>query len=175
MGSVAAASPAMTMALERAIVDFGWSVSSEDAYLMLRGLRTLPTRMARHGASSLKVAAWLKQQPQIAQVLHPALPGAPGHELWKRDYAGAAGVFAVAMQPGLDRAVGAFLDELKLFGLGFSWGGFESLALNGDQQFDVRQFRRDYGGPVIRLNIGLEDPDDLIADLRRGLEAYASA
>ena len=175
MGAVAVSSPAMVQALERAIVDFGWSVSSEDAYQMLRGLRTLPTRMARHDASGLLVAAWLAQQPQVLRVLHPALPGAPGHELWKRDFIGAAGVFAIVMQPASSRAVEAFLDTLALFGLGFSWGGFESLALNGDPQFDVRQFKAAYGGPVIRLNIGLEDPGDLIADLRRGLEAYAAA
>ncbi|HXQ17551.1 MAG TPA: cystathionine beta-lyase, partial [Caulobacteraceae bacterium] len=159
MGSVAAASPAMAQALERAIVDFGWSVASEDAYQMLRGLRTLPTRMARHGASSLAVAAWLAQQPQVLRVLHPALPGAPGHALWRRDFTGAAGVFAIVMQPASSKAVEAFLDTLQLFGLGFSWGGFESLALNGDPQFDVRQFKAAYGGPLIRLNIGLEDPD----------------
>ena len=175
MGSVAAASPAMKLALERAIVDFGWSVAADDAYQMLRGLRTLPVRMARHGPSSLTVAAWLAEQPEIARVLHPALPGAPGYELWRRDYAGAAGVFAVVMQPGSGQAVEAFLDTLKHFGLGFSWGGFESLALNGDPQLDVREFKRDYGGPVIRLNIGLEDPADLIADLRKGLDAYAAA
>jgi cystathionine beta-lyase len=175
MGSVAASSPAMVHALERAIVDFGWSVASEDAYQILRGLRTLPTRMARHGASSLKVAAWLAQQPQVLKVLHPALPGAPGHTLWARDFTGAAGVFAIVMQPGAGRAVEAFLDRLTLFGLGFSWGGFESLALNGDPQFDVRKFKAPYGGPVIRLNIGLEDPDDLIADLRRGLEDYGGS
>ncbi len=174
MGSVAAASPQMVLALERAIIDFGWSVSSDDAYQMLRGLRTLPTRMAHHGPASLKIAAWLAEQPGVARVLHPALPGAPGYELWKRDYCGAAGVFAVVLQPSSPRAVEAFLDTLKLFGLGFSWGGFESLALNGDPQFDVRRFKTAYGGPVIRLNIGLEDPDDLIADLRRGLGAYAA-
>ena len=173
MGSVAASTPEMVLALERTIVDFGWSVASEDAYQILRGLRTLPTRMAHHGPASLKVAAWLAQQPQVLRVLHPALPGAPGHALWKRDYAGAAGVFAIVMQPGPDRAVAAFLDSLQLFGLGFSWGGFESLALNGDPQFDVREFKSAYGGPVIRLNVGLEDPDDLIVDLRQGLEAYA--
>jgi cysteine-S-conjugate beta-lyase len=175
MGSVAAASPTMTQALDRAIVEFGWSVAADDAYQMLRGLRTLPVRLARHGPSSLEVAAWLAGQPEVAQVLHPALPGARGHALWKRDYAGAAGVFAVVMQPGSPRAVEALLDQLKLFGLGFSWGGFESLALNGDPQFDVRRFRKDYGGPVIRLNVGLEDPADLIADLRRGLDAFAAA
>jgi cystathionine beta-lyase len=165
----------MVLALERAIVDFGWSVASEDAYQILRGLRTLPTRMARHGASSLEVAAWLGQQPQVRQVLHPALQGAPGHDLWRRDFTGAAGVFAIVMQPASRRAVEALLDTLTLFGLGYSWGGFESLALNGDPQFDVREFTAAYGGPVIRLNVGLEDPDDLIADLRRGLEAYAAA
>ena len=165
----------MKLALERAIVDFGWSVAADDAYQILRGLRTLPVRLARHGPSSLTVAGWLAEQPEIAQVLHPALPGAPGYALWQRDYAGAAGVFAVVMRPGADPAVAAFLDSLKQFGLGFSWGGFESLALNGDPQLDVRAFKRDYGGPVIRLNIGLEDPGDLIADLGRGLDAYAAA
>ena len=176
MGSIAAASPTMVLALERAIVDFGWSVASEDAYQIMRGLRTLPTRMARHGESSLKVAAWLAQQPQVLRVLHLALPGAPGHTLWKRDFNGAAGVFAIVMQPATSRAVEVlFLDALTLFGLGYSWGGFESLALNADPQFDVREYTSDYGGPVIRLNIGLEDPSDLIADLRRGLEAYDAA
>jgi cystathionine beta-lyase len=175
MGSVAAAAPQMVLALEPAVVDFGWSVASEDAYQMLRGLRTLPTRLAHHGPASLQVAGWLANQPEVAHVLHPALPGAPGHDLWKRDYTGAAGVFSVVMQPGPPQAITAFLDTLTLFGLGFSWGGFESLALNGDPQFDVRQFKSGYGGPVIRLNIGLEDPSDLIADLQRGLVAYASA
>jgi cystathionine beta-lyase len=173
MGAVAASSPPMVQALEAAILDFGWSVAPDDAYQMLRGLRTLPTRMARHGASGLQVAAWLAQQPQVLQVLHPALPGAPGHDLWQRDFAGAAGVFAIVLRPASSPAVDAFLDALKLFGLGFSWGGFESLALNGDPQFDVRRFKTAYGGPVIRLNIGLEDPGDLIADLRGALAAYA--
>jgi cystathionine beta-lyase len=175
MGSVAVASPQMTAALERQIIELGWSVASEDAYQILRGLRTLPTRMARHQASALQVAAWLAQQSEVARVLYPALPGDPGHALWARDYAGAAGVFAIVLAPRTDAAVPAFLDTLELFGLGFSWGGFESLALNGDPQFDVRKFQPDHGGPVIRLNIGLEDPEDLIADLRQGLDACAAA
>jgi cystathionine beta-lyase len=175
MGSAAAADPEIGKALERAIVDFGWSVSGEDAYEMLRGLRTLPTRLARHGASSLQVAAWLTQQPEIAQVLHPALAGAPGHDLWKRDYAGAAGVFGVVLRAASPRAVEAFLDRLQLFGLGFSWGGFESLALTADPQFDVRKVKPAFEGPLVRLNIGLEDPDDLIADLRQGLDLLTAA
>jgi cystathionine beta-lyase len=175
MGSVAVETPAMVQALDRAMVDFGWAVAPDDAYQMLRGLRTLPTRMARHGASSLKVAAWLAERPEVLQVLHPALPGAPGHALWRRDYTGAAGLFGIVLQPAPPRAVEALLDALTLFGLGFSWGGFESLALNADPQFDVRQARPAFGGPVVRLNIGLEDPDDLVADLERGLGAFAGA
>jgi cystathionine beta-lyase len=175
MGSVAVETPAMVQALDRAIVDFGWAVAPDDAYQMLRGLRTLPTRMARHGASSLKVAAWLAGRPEVLQVLHPALPGAPGHELWRRDYTGAAGLFGLVLRPAPQRAVEALLDALTLFGLGFSWGGFESLALNADPQFDVRRNPPAFGGPVVRLNIGLEDPDDLIADLERGLGAFAAA
>ena len=171
MGSAAAATPALEQALERAIIDFGWSVAAEDAYQMLRGLRTLPTRLARHGAASLEVAAWLAGQPEVARVLHPALPGAPGHDLWRRDYAGAAGLFAIELSPVPDAAVARFLDALTLFGLGFSWGGFESLALNCDPQFEVRREKPAFEGPVIRLNIGLEDPADLVADLRRGLDA----
>ena len=173
MGAAAASTSALEQALERAIIDFGWSVSGDDAYQMLRGLRTLPTRLARNGASWLLVAAWLAAQPEVEQVLHPALPGAPGHALWRRDYSCAAGLFAIVLKPAAEAAVGRFLDALTLFGLGFSWGGFESLALNCDPQFAVRTRRPSFAGPVIRLNIGLEDPGDLIADLRHGLDALA--
>jgi cysteine-S-conjugate beta-lyase len=170
MGSAAAADPQVGHALARTIADFGASVSGEDAYQMLRGLRTLPTRLARHGASSLQVAVWLATQPEVARVLHPALPGAPGHDIWRRDYTGAAGLFSVVLRPAPGAAVEAFLDRLRLFGLGFSWGGFESLALTVDPQLDVRKLKPRFEGPVVRLNIGLEDPDDLIADLRGGLD-----
>jgi cystathionine beta-lyase len=175
MGSAATASPELAQALQRGVHDLGWSVSGEDAYLMLRGLRTLPTRLARHGASSLKVAAWLKTRPEVAEVLHPALPGSPGHGLWARDYAGAAGLFAVVMKPAPEAAAEAFLDALSLFGLGFSWGGFESLAVTCDPQLGVRKVKRSYDGPIVRFSIGLEDPDDLIADLSGGLAAFARA
>ena len=174
MGSAAASDPAIEHALERNIIDFGWSVAPDDAYLMLRGLRTLSTRLARHGASGLEIAAWLADQPEVASVLHPALPGAPGHDLWRRDYSGAAGLFGFVLRPVSERAVAAFLDRLALFGLGFSWGGFESLAIHCDPQFGVRSIKPAFEGPVIRVNIGLEDPADLIADLRRGLDALAA-
>ncbi len=175
MGSAAAAAPAMVEALDRAILDFGWAVSPDEAYLMLRGLRTLPTRMERCGSSSLQLAAWLAQQPEVARVLHPALPGAPGHDIWRRDYVGTAGLFAIELRPAPGPAVDAFLDALTHFGLGFSWGGFESLALNADPQFEVRSRKPAFAGPIVRLNVGLEDPGDLITDLRRGLDAFAGA
>ncbi|MBV9996788.1 MAG: cystathionine beta-lyase [Caulobacteraceae bacterium] len=175
MGSAAAREPALVKALDQAIMDFGWSVAAEDAYQMLRGLRTLPTRLERCGAASLAVGAWLREQPEVAEVLHPALPGAPDHALWKRDFCGPAGLFGVVLKPCPDLAVQAFLDSLTLFGLGFSWGGFESLALNCDPQFDVRRFATGFEGPVLRFNIGLEDPADLIADLAQALGALRSA
>ncbi|MDQ2859424.1 MAG: cystathionine beta-lyase [Pseudomonadota bacterium] len=174
MGCAAATDPALCKVLDQAIWDFGWSVAPEDAYQMLRGLRTLPTRMARHQESGLAVAAWLAGHAAVAEVLHPALPASPDHALWRRDYTGAAGLFSMVLKPCPTPAVHAFLDALELFGLGFSWGGFESLALDADPQFDVREGGSPFAGPVVRLNIGLEDPDDLIDDLRQGFEALAA-
>jgi cystathionine beta-lyase len=174
MGSAAARDPKLVRALVDGVHNLGWAVAGDEAYLVLRGLRTLPTRLARQGASGLAVAAWLSARPEVVRVFHPGLPGAPDHELWKRDYTGASGLFAFSLTPGPEIAVNAFLDELRLFGLGFSWGGFESLAISCDPQLKVRKFHPDYGGPLIRLHIGLEDPGDLIADLQRGLETYTS-
>ena len=151
----------------------GWAVSGEDAYAMLRGLRTLPLRMARHSESGLQIARWLQTQPEVAAMYHPALPGFDGHDIWARDFKGACGLFSFALKPAPDAAVDAFLDALQLFGLGFSWGGFESLAISCEPQLKVRGVKRHYGGPLIRLHIGLEDPVDLKADLRAGLDAYA--
>ena len=108
-------------------------------------------------------------------MLFPPLPGAPDHDLWKRDFTGAAGIFSMVLRPRGGAAVRALLDRLELFGLGFSWGGFESLAIDCDPQFGVRTYITPFDGPVVRLNIGLEDPDDLIADLRAGLDAFSRA
>ncbi len=173
MGSAATADPDLADALDHAVRDFGWSVTAEDAYQALRGLRTLPTRLARHQESGLAVAEWLRGRPEVAEVLHPALPGAPGHEIWRRDYTGAAGLFTfVLKQRPVESALG-LLDALQIFRLGFSWGGFESLALHCDPQFGGRNYEPHLAGPSIRLSIGLEDPEDLIADLERGFAALA--
>ncbi|OHB28179.1 MAG: cystathionine beta-lyase [Phenylobacterium sp. RIFCSPHIGHO2_01_FULL_69_31] len=173
MGSVAARDPALVRKLVDGVHHMGWAVSGEEAYAILRGLRTLPTRMARHADSGLTVARWLGDQPEVRQVLHPGLPSFSDHALWARDFTGACGLFGFVLRPAPEAAVNAFLDALKLFGLGFSWGGFESLAISCDPQLHVRRFATDYGGPLMRLHVGLEDPEDLIADLRRGLDAYA--
>ena len=175
MGSAAARDPALVRKLNDGVLHLGWAVSPDDAYLMLRGLRTLPARLARQGENSLAVADWLGGQPEVAALYHPALPGCPGHELWKRDFTGSASLFSFALKPGPAPAVNAFLDALELFGLGFSWGGFESLAISVDPQLRQRRFPKDYGGPLVRLHIGLEDPADLIDDLRRALDVYAAA
>jgi len=169
MGSVAAVRPDLVAALDAAVLDFGWAVSGDDAYQMLRGLRTLPTRMARHQDSGLEVAAWLETHARIARVIHPAMAGSPGHELWRRDFTGAAGLFAFVLDGGGTEEAAAFLDALRLFGLGFSWGGFESLALNCDPQFTARVAPPRFEGPLIRLSVGLEDSGDLIDDLNQAL------
>jgi len=174
MGSAAASSPKIAELLADGVLNLGWAVSPEDAYQMLRGLRTLPTRLARHDASGRKVASWLAQRPEVKTVLHPALPGAPGHDLWARDFTGACGLFGFVLHPTSTEAVNAFHDALKIFGLGFSWGGFESLAIPCDDQLGPRNVLKSYGGPLVRLHIGLEDPDDLIADLERGFVALHS-
>jgi cystathionine beta-lyase len=175
MGSVAVIDRKLAAAMEDAVHHHGWAVTGDDAYQALRGLRTLAVRMARHGENGLAVARWLQDHPEVLRVIHPALPGDPGHALWRRDFTGACGLFAVVLRPGPDKAVEAFLNALKLFGLGFSWGGFESLAINCDPQFKRRTVPVDYGGPVIRLHVGLESPADLIADLEGGLTAWEAA
>lgn len=174
MGSAAARDPAIVRLLEDGVTNIGWAVSGDDAYAMLRGLRTLPVRLARHGESGLAIARWLREQPEVAALYHPALPEVPGHDIWARDFSGTCGLFSFALRPAPApaAAVDAFLDALDLFGLGFSWGGFESLAISCDPQLKVRKVAREYAGPLIRLHIGLEDPDDLRADLRAGLAAY---
>lgn len=153
----------------------GLCVGPEDVFLALRGLRTLGVRLAHHQAAGLRVARWLASRPEVARVMHPALETDPGHELWKRDFQGASGLFAIELVPGPKAAVAAFLDGLKLFGLGYSWGGFESLAIPFDAGPIRTATRWSPLGPTIRIHIGLEEVEDLIADLDAGLARYAAA
>jgi cystathionine beta-lyase len=147
--------------------DLGHSVSPDDAWLGSRGLRTMGVRLKQHEESALKVAHWLKEQPQIGLVLHPALPDCPGHEYWKRDFKGSSGLFAFELKGADDAKRAALVDSLELFGIGYSWGGYESLALPIDP---VRTVSKPPAPNLVRLHIGLEDPDDLIEDLATGLQ-----
>jgi cystathionine beta-lyase len=153
----------------------GLCVGPDDIYLGLRGLRTMGVRLAQHDQAGRKVARWLEQRPEIARVLHPALDGSPGHAIWQRDFSGASGLFSIVFKPVPDAAVHAFLDELSLFGIGASWGGFESLAIPFDCAAIRTATRWSPGGPTVRIHIGLEDVDDLIGDLERGFAALAAA
>lgn len=152
-------------AMHRQWTDLGVTASSDDCFLALRGLRTLPTRLARHQQSALEIAAWLAARDDVAEVLYPALPGARGHALWKRDFTGAGGLFGVVLKPVAKARVDALLDALELFALGWSWGGFESLAIPVRHERARALLKFDVAGPMLRLSIGLEDPGDLIADL----------
>jgi cystathionine beta-lyase len=147
----------------------GLNPGPEDVFLMSRGLRTLAVRLDRHMASALKVALWLEQRPEVARVLHPALASHPQHAIWKRDFNGASGLFSVVLKPVSQSAANAFIEALELFGIGASWGGYESLAIPFDCTKVRTATRWNPGGPTVRLHIGLEDPDDLIADLENGL------
>jgi cystathionine beta-lyase len=153
----------------------GLCVGPDDVYLGLRGLRTMGVRLAQHHQAGMKVARWLAERPEIACVLHPALESCPGHTLWRRDFSGASGLFSIVFKPVAQTAVNAFLNELTLFGIGASWGGFESLAI----PFDCAPIRTATkwapGGPTVRIHIGLEEIDDLIGDLQRGFAAFAAA
>lgn len=150
----------------------GCCAAPDDVYQVMRGLRTMGVRLERHQENALDIARWLEGQPGVARVLHPGLESFPGHAIWKRDFSGASGIFSIALAGGGEREAHAFLDALEIFGLGYSWGGYESLAVHvwlGDRTVA----RGDYDGPVIRLQIGLENPEDIKADLTRGLAAAA--
>jgi len=153
----------------------GVCAGPDDVFLALRGLRTLAVRLKQHQRSAIEVARWLDARPEVARVLHPALEGDPGHAIWKRDFSGASGLFSIVLKPASQQAVDALLDSVKLFGMGYSWGGFESLVI----PFDCAPYRTATtwapGGPSLRLHVGLEDVDDLKADLAGGFKAFNAA
>jgi len=152
----------------------GQTAAPDDINLAMRGIRTINTRIKQHQESALKVANWLKSRPEVDLVLHPAFADCPGHKIWKRDFNGSNGLFSFTLKVGNDEAVTAFLDNLELFKMGYSWGGFESLVMSF---YDLKKERKlalwDNYGPLIRLHIGLEDPDDLISDLEVGFKYFS--
>ena len=156
--------------LKRTAVTLGNCPGSEEANLGLRGLRTLDVRLERHGRSALQIAEWLQGQPQVRRVLHPALPDDPGHALWQRDFEGTTGLFSFILEPVSRQQLAAMLDGLEHYGMGYSWGGYESLILPVDPPSLRTATQWQEAGQVIRLHAGLEDPGDLIADLAAGLE-----
>ena len=153
--------------LARTAQHYGQYVSPDDAFLAARGLRTMGVRLKRHEENGLKVAGWLAEQPQVATVLHPAFETCPGHRYWQRDFSGASGLFSVVLKDADRAAAVSLVESLELFGIGYSWGGFESLALPVEPK---RTASTAPDGQIVRLHIGLEDPDDLIADLAQGFE-----
>ena len=161
--------------VRRTVADYGYSVSPDDCYLALRGLRTLGVRLKHQMQSALKVAGWLKARPEVKRVLYPALEDDPGHAIWKRDFSGAAALFSFVMAVADGRQTAAFVNALELFGIGSSWGGYESLVSVAHAEKIRTATKWNPGGATIRLHIGLEDPDDLIADLQRGFTALARA
>ena len=169
LGAVTA-TPEYYPRIERTSWDLGHAVSPDDAWLGSRGLRTMGIRLRQHETSALKIAHWLKEQPKVGLVLHPALPDCPGHEFWRRDFKGSSGLFSFELK-GSEADRTTFLERLELFGLGFSWGGFESLAVTADP---IRTVSEPPARNLVRLQIGLEDPDDLIEDLANAFAGTAT-
>ena len=157
------------------VADYGFSTSADDCFLGLRGLRTMGVRLKQQQRSALEVARWFESRPEVARVLYPALPSDPGHALWQRDFSGACSLFGVVLKPAADAAVVAMIDGLEYFGIGSSWGGYESLITfpRPGKLRTATSWQAE--GPLIRIHVGLEDPADLIADLEQGFARLAAA
>jgi cysteine-S-conjugate beta-lyase len=167
LGTISA-NEAYAKRLETFVHDMGLYASGDDCFLALRGLRTLPVRLARHWGNGLTLARWLQERPEVSRILHPALETDPGHKIWKRDFTGASGLFGVVLKPVSETKLAAFMNGLKHFGMGYSWGGFESLIIPAGFVRTVQPF--DAEGPVLRIHAGLEDTGDLIDDLEAGFD-----
>ena len=153
----------------------GYCAGPDECYLTLRGLKTLDMRMERHRDTGLLLANWLSARPEVASVLHPALPSCPGHEIWKRDFTGSSGLFSIVLKDVPTARVDAMLDGMAIFAMGFSWGGFESLMIPANPTSIRTATKWRAAGPLLRLHAGQEDPDDLIADLAAGFERLGGA
>ncbi|HLZ67697.1 MAG TPA: cystathionine beta-lyase [Aliidongia sp.] len=161
--------------IKQAAAEFGHHATPDDCYLTLRGLRTAAVRLRQHEKSALEIAHWLSGRPEVRRVLHPALPDHPGHAHWRRDFTGSSGLFAIELRPVSRAAVAAMVEGMSLFGIGFSWGGFESLILPFEPNALQRVSTIAHEGPLIRLHIGLEEVPDLIADLEGGFDRLRRA
>jgi len=170
-----ATTEASWLPIKQAAADFGHHATPDDCYMTLRGLRTAAVRLKQHEASALEIAHWLRTRPEVRRVLHPALPDHPGHLHWKRDFTGSSGLFAIELRPCPRVAVAAMVEGMALFGIGFSWGGFESLILQFEPNGLQRVSTIAHDGPLIRLHIGLEEVSDLIADLEHGFDRLRHA
>jgi cystathionine beta-lyase len=171
IGTVTVNNDADWMTLHATARGLGQYASPDDCWLTLRGMRTMAVRLQTQMEAAIQVGHWLRQQPEVAQVLNPALPGAPGHDIWKRDFTGACSLFGVEFKPEYPAvSTHKFVEALELFGIGASWGGYESLAVPTTGFITRTAGSVKFAGPVVRLHIGLEDVDDLIADLRQGLD-----
>ncbi len=155
--------------------ELGQSAGPDDAYFAQRGLRTMPVRLKRHWETGVRLAEWIARQPEVERVLHPALPGDPGHALWQRDFLGASGLFGVVLKPVGQKAFAALIDGLELYGLGASWGGYESLVMPAHPGELRTATRWNSSGPCFRVHAGLEHPDDLVADLAAGFARLRAA
>jgi cystathionine beta-lyase len=176
LGSITVADPDLWLRLKTSVAAFGHSPGTEEMFLGLRGLRTLGVRLKNHAATALKLTAWLRERPEVDSVLYPPLPGDAHHELWKRDFTGACGLFGVILKPASKTAVNAMLDGYSHFNLGYSWGGFESLVIpTSDHAITRTASTWAPPGPSLRFHAGLEDADDLIADLDAGFARLKAA
>lgn len=174
IGAITCADEVCAEAVTQSLRQLGSSVSADDAALALRGLRTLSVRLKRHEQTGLALAEWLAARPEVSRVLHPARPGAPGHDIWRRDFTGASGLFSIVLAPVPEVALEAFFNAMTLFGMGFSWGGYESLAIpSRPGKWRTATVWAD-PGPVVRIHAGLEDPGDLIEDLDQAFAAMAA-
>lgn len=175
VGTITSANEKIAQKIYYALLQLGSNVSADDAYLALRGMRTLSPRLARHQENSLALAKWLGKRSEVERIIHPAYRSCPGHAVWKRDFTGASGLFSVVLKPLPLPALKQFFNAFKLFGIGFSWGGFESLCVHVHPAQNRSATTWDEAGPVLRFHAGLEDIEDLTNDLERSFAAMAIA